>query len=194
VDNVLARVRRSYDDPSVDTTETLKLLNTLSSRDARTKLELVLGPEKAARLLSEIDTVGKQFGTRAAIATGSATGRREARRAAFEATQADGVVGSAAKGEIGGSLRSFVQMVTRQTPANALAEKQRVLGEVARALTEIRGPQAQAALAIVEKALSGQILKDAEALRVARILSGGAALGGYLSATRGQGSLAEAPR
>jgi hypothetical protein len=34
----------------VDTTETLKLLNTLSSRDAREKLTMVLGKDKAERL------------------------------------------------------------------------------------------------------------------------------------------------
>lgn len=61
IDDTLARVRRDYDNPDADTTETLRLLNTLSSRDAREKLVMVLGQAKADRLLKEIDAAGVQL-------------------------------------------------------------------------------------------------------------------------------------
>ena len=179
VDDTLARVRRSYDDPDVDTTETLRLLQTLSSRDAREKLALVLGDAKADRLLKEIDAVGKQFGTRQAVAARSQTAQRTMMDEQMKEILAPGVVGSAAKGEIGPTLRSFVQLVTRATPDADMARKQAVLADMARALTEMRGPQAEAALRLVQKAIEGQPLKTEEALRIARLAGGATALGGY---------------
>lgn len=179
IDDTLARVRRSVDDPNVDTKETLRLLNTLSSRDARDKLAIVLGDAKADRLIKEIDAAGKQFGTRQAIATGSATGRREARSRAMDELLAPGVVGNFAKGQPIAGLKSFMELVTRATPQADLARKQEVLADVARALTEIRGPQAEAALKLIEKAVSGQPLKNEEALRIARLVATTGALGGY---------------
>lgn len=186
IDDTLARVRRSYDNPDADTTETLRLLNTLSSRDAREKLVMVLGEGKADRLLKEIDAAGKQFGTRQAIAAGSQTAQRLGMDQQMNEILAPGVIGNAAQGKGLGTIQSFIQLLTRATPEADLARKQEVLADVARALTEMRGPQAEAALGMVRKAVEGQPLKSEEAVRIARLMSGAFALGGYQS---GQKSL-----
>ena len=184
VDDTLARVRRSYDNPDADTTETLKLLNTLSSRDAREKLVMVLGEGKADRLLKEIDAAGRMFGTRQAIATGSASARRLAKDQQINQILAPGVVGNAAQGKGLGTIQSFIKLVTRATPEADMARKQEVLADVAKALTEMRGPQAEAALKLVQKAVEGQPLKSDEAVRIARLLSGTFAIGGYQAGTK----------
>lgn len=181
IDDTLARVRRSIDDPSVDTQETRRLLDTLTTRDAREKLSMVLGQQKAGRLFSEIDAAGKQFATRQAIATGSATGRREARSRALDNVLAPGVVGNAAKGNAWPTIHSLIQMVTRATPQADLAVRQNVLAEVATALTQKRGPDAEAALSIIQKAIQGQPVKTEEAARLARLLASSGALAGYQS-------------
>lgn len=181
VDDTLARVRRSYDNPDADTTETLKLLNTLSTRDAREKLVMVLGEGKADRLLKEIDAAGRMFGTRQAIAAGSQTAQRQAMDQQMNDILAPGVVGTAAQGKPVGTLQSFIQLVTRATPEADMARKQAILADVAKALTEMRGPQAEAALKLVQKAVEGQPLKSEEAVRIARMLSGAFAIGGYQS-------------
>lgn len=179
IDDTLARVRRSYDNPDADTTETLRLLNTLSTRDAREKLVMVLGEGKADRLLKEIDAAGKQFGTRQAIAAGSQTAQRLGMDQQMNEILAPGVIGNAAQGKGLGTIQSFIQLLTRATPEADLARKQEVLADVARALTEMRGPQAEAALGLVRKAVEGQPLKSDEAVRIARLMSGAFALGGY---------------
>lgn len=181
IDDTLARVRRSIDDPSADTQETRRLLDTLTTRDARDKLTAVLGPQKAGRLFTEIDAAGKQFATRQAVATGSATGRREARSRALDNALAPGIIGNASKGELWPTIHSVVQMVTRATPANELAARQAVLADVAKALTTKRGPDAQAALTIVQKAIEGQPVKTDEAARLAQLLASSGALVGYQS-------------
>lgn len=187
VDDTLARVRRSYDNPDADTTETLKLLNTLSSRDAREKLVMVLGEGKADRLLKEIDAAGKMFGTRQSIAAGSQTVQRLAMDQQMGEILAPGVVGSAAQGKGLGTVQSFIRLVTRATPEADMARKQEVLADVAKALTEMRGPQAEAALKLVQKAVEGQPLKNDEAVRIARLVAGAFVVGGYQS---GQKALA----
>lgn len=184
LDDVLARVRRSIDDPSADTQETLKLLNTLSSRDAREKLALVLGESKSARLLSEIDAAGKQFSTRQAIATGSATGRREARSRALDSILAPGPVQSAAKGRPIDAFRAVVSFLTRATPEADLAKRQAVLADIAKALTTQRGAAAQNALTIIQKAIEGQPIKSADALRIGRLVAGSSALAAYQTGTQ----------
>ncbi len=181
IDDTLARVRRSIDDPSVDTQETRRLLDTLTTRDAREKLSMVLGQQKAGQLFAEIDAAGKQFATRQAIATGSATGRREARSRALDNVLAPGVVGNAAKGNAWPTIHSLIQMVTRATPQADLAVRQNVLAEVATALTQKRGPDAEAALSIIQKAIQGQPVKTEEAARLARLLASSGALAGYQS-------------
>ena len=194
IDNTLSRVRRDFDAPEVDTQETLKLLGQISSRDARTKIGAVLGEGKAARLFTEIDAIGKQFGTRRAIATGSATGRRVARASALDELLQPGPVGNFAKGSPVKSLQSFVSFLTRQTPENEMARKQEILAEIATALTAKRGPQAEAALKIVQDAIEGQPIKTADAVRIGRLVTGATGVGGYLSATKSQPTSQPAPR
>lgn len=184
IDDALARVRRSIDDPGEDTTETLRLLNTISTRDARDKLTLILGSTKADRLLKEVDAVGKQFGTRAAIATGSATGRREARSRAADEALAPGVVGNLQRGKGGPTVQSAIQALTGETPAADLARRQEALAEIATALTSKRGKDAQDALVVIERALAGQPIKAADAAKIGRLVAGSTALAGYQTATR----------
>ncbi len=171
IDDTLARVRRSIDDPSIDTTETQKLLTSMSSRDAREKLAAVLGKPKAERLFAELDAAGKQLATRQAIATGSATGRREARSRALDQVLAPGVLGSAQRGEVKMTAKALVQLITRETPQAELARRQSVLADVAKALTQKRGQDAQDALVIVQKAIAGQPVKSDEAARLGRLLA-----------------------
>lgn len=179
LDNTLARVRRGIDDPSMDTQETRRLIDTLSTRDAREKLTIVLGKPKAERLMLEIDQAGKQFATRQAVATGSQTGMREARSRALDSVLQPGPVQTAAQGKPLEAMKSIVQLVTRETPANELAKKQAVLGQIAKALTQKRGAYAQEALALIEKAITGQPLKSVEATRLARTLASSGALAAY---------------
>lgn len=188
LDNTLARVRRGIDDPAMDTQETRRLIDTLSTRDAREKLTIVLGKPKADRLMVEIDQAGKQFATRQAVATGSQTGMREARSRALDNVLAPGVVQTAAQGRPLEAMKSIVQLVTRETPANELAKKQAVLGQIAKALTQKRGADAQDALVLIEKAITGQPLKSVEAARLARIAASTGALAAYqtgLQSTKG---------
>jgi len=176
IDDALARVRRSIDDPSADTTETLSLLNSLSTRDAREKLTVILGKSKADRLLTEVDAAGKQFATRQAIATGSATGRREARRAATDQVLEPGILGNIQRGKPAMTAQALVRTLTRETPKAELARKQEVLADVAKALTQLRGQDASDALMIVQKAIQGQPIKSEEAIRIAQLIGSGSAL------------------
>lgn len=181
IDDTLARVRRYIDDPSIDTKETRKLLNDLSSRDAREKLTVVLGKPKADRLFKEIDAAGKHLGTQDAIAKGSDTARRAAQARATDAALAPGIIGSAARGDMVLSGKSVVQALTRETDNAIQGRRQEVLAEVARALTSIRGPAAQKALRDVQRAMEGQLLKSTEAAQIGRILGTSGALVGYQS-------------
>jgi hypothetical protein len=168
----------------------LRLLNTLSSRDAREKLTAVLGDAKAGRLLAEIDAAGKQFGTRQAIATGSATGRRAARSEAADAVLAPGPIQNAARGRGIDAFKSIVSTLTRSTPEADLARRQEVLAEMAQALTTQRGQKAQEALDVIQKALAGQPVKSGDAVKVARLVAGSGALAADRTVTQYQSSRA----
>ena len=126
--------------------------------------------------MQEIDAAGKQFGTRQAIATGSATGRREARRAAVDQVMEPGILGAAQKGKPALTAQALIQTLTRETPQSDLARKQAVLADVAKALTEKRGTEVQRALQVVQAAINGQPVKSEDAAMIARLVATGGAL------------------
>jgi hypothetical protein len=95
----------------------------------------------------------------------------------------------AQQGEVGGTVRSVIQLLTRETPQAQLDRKQAALAEIATALTSIRGKDAQDALIVIDAALRGQPVKTADAAKIGRLIAGATALSGYQATTRPQSSL-----
>ncbi len=156
----------------------------MSSRANREKLATAIGDAQARKLFAIIDKETVKLELRAAVATNSKTAIRTAGKQAMDTELAPGVAGRAARAEPLGAGKQIVQLLTNTTPQADLAKRQKMYGQIAEALTSIRGQEAQNALKAVKVAMQGQPMAEAEARRIANMLTAGGVLTGYQTGTR----------
>lgn len=181
VEKTIGDVRAIASDPTaeaLDARQVIKAVTELSSDNARKKIKTMLGAEADA-LLKQIDEAAQSASVRAALAVNSKTAQRQAIREGVEEVTQPGLVGSAMRGEPLLTSQKLIQAVSGQTDEFTEAQKQRIYEEISRALTERKGRSAQEALRLIDSAMQGQPLTDAQnqflAQQVALSLYGGAA-------------------
>lgn len=189
IEQTLSNVRRTITDQNTDAREAMALVKELSSRANKEKLGLVLGDVRAKRLLDELDRSAAALELRAAVAANSKTAIRGAIQGQVSAEAAPSVVRQTA-GELGSPMeaaRPLTRMVAGTDAQSVSAREKAIFDEIAAALTNIRGPEAERAMAAVQRAMKGQPIKDAEAALIGRLV-GASAL--PLSQQAGKHSLA----
>lgn len=174
INDALNNVRAIASDPTVEALEArqvIKAVTDLSSDNARMKIRGLMGAEADA-LLNQIDQAAQSTTVRAAMAQNSKTaGRQSIDRTVSEIT-APGVVGQAMQGEAINTTKALIQAVTGQTGEYSAARRQKIYNDIAKSLTEKRGPNALAALRVLDSAMKGQDLTDAQTDSLAKMLSG----------------------
>lgn len=181
VEKTIGDVRAIASDPTAEALEArelIKAVTDLSSKNARKKIKTMLGAEADA-LLKQIDEAAQSASVRAAMAINSKTTQRTAIRETVEQITQPGLIGTAMRGEPLNTTQKLIQAVSGQTDEFTEAQKQRIFEEIATALTERKGRSAQEAFRLLNSAMQGQPLTDAQnqflAQQVALSLYGGAA-------------------
>ena len=189
IDDSLANIQRTLGGTETDIREAQKLVTGMSSRANIEKVRTVLGDSAADRLFRVLDEAAAQFETRAAVQTGSQTYARQAGKQMVEdITRSRGreAVTALANLQPGNAFNEIRKALTAPGSDLQRARMQDVLAEVAQALTQKRGPQAQAALEVVRRAMDGQTIKSADAARLSRFIVSSGVLGAYQTGTRSQ--------
>jgi len=168
VDEVTSRVARTNSDDDTVAREGIKILRDFSTRGNRTKLNMVLGPSNADRLLSEIDQAATAFELRAAVSTNSRTAGRQAVQQGVSERASQGVLRSLSSGEPVNATKRIVQVITGETPEARQLRELGIYEEIAQTLTQTRGPQASRALSIINNAMEGRAVSEAQARLIAR--------------------------
>ena len=83
IDDKMARVRKAFADPNADVKEASKVLQELSSRDVRDRIQLVLG-DKATPLFDSLDEASRTFTLMGRVAPNSGTFARQATSRALD--------------------------------------------------------------------------------------------------------------
>ena len=179
IDETLANVRTSLTGPEEAVIEARRALRDMTSRAAREKIEAILGKGAGKVLFDALDEMSAHLELQAGMAANSKTAFRQAGKEAIDQIAEPSALGSMMQGDVGGFTRKLVQFFTGNTGQAQVAQKQQIYAEIADALTRIKGPQAEAALAAVQQAISGQPVSTAQAVRIARALTTGLALGAY---------------
>jgi hypothetical protein len=113
------------------------------------------------------------------VAVNSKTAQRRAVDENIEELTRRGVIGTAMAGDPINTSKLLIQNITGQTDEFSVQQRQKIYDDIARALTERRGKSAQEALKLIDKAIKGQELSEAQnefvARQVAAVLYGGAA-------------------
>ena len=194
IDDTLANVQRTLTDPNTDAREAIKTVKDMSSRANKEKVTAVIGDVKAKRLFKALDEASAQLELRSNVARNSATASRLAGQEAVKEITEPSAVSSLMQGNPVEAAKKTVQLFTGQTSQAQTAKRQQIYAEIARALTEMRGPDAERALASVQRALSGQPIKSAEAALIGRTLSAGTALSAYQIGQQSLPNRSPAPR
>lgn len=132
-----------------------------SSDAARKKIMRIMGDE-AEQLLAEIDKVAQTAKVRSATAINSKTAQRLAIQRDIEDMTSEGFLGQFLRGEPLNSAKELVKAITGRTDQYTFKKRQQIFEDIARALTETKGPQARQIIEIIDKAQRGQIVTQAE--------------------------------
>lgn len=166
--------------------EAVAATRNLLTRNNLNKMRFVMGGEDAQKLFDELSKVSDALVLRSAVARGSATAIRQSGQQAMADQVAPGAT-RRALGNMGNPLegaREVTQSLAGTDAASISGRQQAYFAEIADALTRLRGPEAQRALAAVRGAMQGQPMRDAQAQEIVRLLGLPALAGGFQSATR----------
>lgn len=185
IEDTLSNVRRTITDENVDAREAMQLVKEMSSRANTKKARLVLGNDAKA-LFDELEKAEAALALRAAVARNSATAIRQEGQSQVVAEAAPGLL-RRTLGKGGNPLdaaREITEAVAGIDPASLSEGQRQIFAEIADALTRVRGAAAKRSLKVIQGAMEGQPIKDAEAKLIGRVLGGSAAALGYQSGTR----------
>ena len=178
IEDQLAQVSRMASDPNRDARELRKATGLMTSRLFESKLSLIMGPQEAAQFTRQLDEEIAAIELRAAVNPNSGTARRGAIEGAVETRTAPGIVGRIQRAEPAQATKTLVRALTGQTDDAILARQSGIYDEIAVLLTNRRGRQAEDALRIIQRAIDGREMSDAQARIVARAVLQPAALVG----------------
>lgn len=183
IDDTMADVRAAISDPNVEARQVRKILGDLSSQSSRDKVRMVLGEDEAAKLFERIDTLATGFNLRAAVSENSRTARRQAIQSTVSdvANPNTGPVGKLKEGSPIGAVQDVVRLATANTPEAQAMREAGVWEDIAKVLTGVKGNSAAEAMKFIRKAADGQVLTEAEATTLARLLASTGVLAGSRS-------------
>lgn len=179
IEDTMSNVKGVVSDPNTDAREAAKIWSQMSSGATRAKIESAIGKTAAKRIWALMDRELPMLETRGAIARGSQTAIRQSGQNAITDVLDPGIIGQAARGEVGGTAKKFVQIVNNTTAGADAATRSQILGEVAQVLTQKRGPEAKRALTVIQRAISGKPITEAQAQFIGRVVGTGVLLGGH---------------
>jgi hypothetical protein len=178
-DERLANVRAVASDPNTDIREFQQVANQLRSRAMRDNMETLLGAADANRLYKELDEQVVALELRAAVARNSGTARRQAIQGQVQDLTEPGILATFFSGEPLNAAKAVVAAITGNTTEARALRQIGIYDEIAQVLVTQRGPQAQNALRLVERAMAGDALNQVQAGMIARAITRPAAMAAY---------------
>lgn len=185
IDRRLAKISETAGSADTDPAELNVLMKSLTSEQERSKVATVLGKDAADDLYKQLDESLSALRMRSAVAINSKTAMRQATIERIEG-QRYGLLDTLRRGEPVNFAKLLWQSFTGATEEAEALRRAGLWEESARVLTQIRGQNAQDALAIVNRAMDGQAVTDSQARLVARVLTIPAAVGIYTAGTQEQ--------
>ena len=168
IDDALANVKIAMTDTNMDAREAFKLIRDMSSRANREKVELLIGPEKAKTLFSQLDESIKAFELRANVARNSATAVRQSTAKDVSDIVQGGAWNKLREGEVINAPKAAVAAILGRSPA----AKQKVSDDVYRGMVEaLTGPRGAKARALLQKLQSIQPGIDQKTRNTANLIS-----------------------
>ena len=146
-------VKATIASPDVDINAVREVLKDLSSKANRAKVKTIIGSRGANNLFRELEKAEAALSLRAAVARNSATAVRQSIQKQIDQVAAPGAASRLARGEPFKAVQDLVQTATGETPDYVMAQKSKVMKELAGALTSARGKEAKRQLRVIYNAV-----------------------------------------
>lgn len=172
LDEIVANVKGMASDPNIDARQLKELLGTLSSDAAREKVEALLGQNAARSFFGQLGRFSRAVELRAAVARNSQTYARTATEQQVKAQLEPGIIGSALEGNFPQAIKKIFQQLSGMTPERRLAMEDQLFGEIANALTTVRGTQAEQMLLNLQRAIQARSTNQAGARAIGGVTTG----------------------
>ena len=184
VDDSMANVRMAMTDQNMSAREAAVALKDFSSRAAREKMMMLLGPKEGLKLYREVAQATRSISIAANVADNSKTFMRRQMSSRMDAALDPGALGKLMQGDIPQSGKSAIQWLTGKTPEALQASKDERYAEIVQLLTGPRARDAEKILAdLMKYRTSGQIT-EAQSIEVVRNLGLGISVSGYQATTQ----------
>jgi len=171
IDEELSNIAQIASDPNLDAVELRQVIRKMSSNAFKTKLGHAVGAKKAASLIRQIDDGLSALQLRAAVAVNSKTAQRQAAIGETEQILQGGILNALKRGQPVDTSKLIIQALTGATEEAQAVRRAGIFEEMTQVLTQIRGRGAKDALKLIDKAMKGQPLKDAEARFIANVIT-----------------------
>ena len=171
IEDTLANVKASLSNPDVDIKEAQKLLTDLSSKANLEKLGFIIGPDSVAKMTEKLEMVRRALTLQQAVAKNSATAGRLSLQGVADAQMKSGPRNAMMKGDPFAMYSETVKLATGSDAKSQAMRSSNMYGDVIKALTEMRGEEAVAALKLMDQAIKKQIkITDVQADKIARLV------------------------
>ena len=194
IDEVLANVKAYASSPHVEIKQAQDLVSRLSSTASHEKMTMLLGKTKADDLFKALRTAATQLYLKNATARGSATASRLITDQGIAATVEGGALAALLRGKPVNAGQRLIQFMTNKTPEADAAAKRAIYDQIATALVSKKGPEAEAALAIIKMASSGRVITEAQAGIVAKAASAAGLIPAVQSVSQSLSNMSGGPR
>ena len=170
VDDLISNVKATIASPDIDINTLRTVFTQLSSKNSRDKIKMLLSASEAKQLFKDLDQAQMSLALRAAVAMNSKTSIRQTQKEIVDDMTDIGAFAHLLRLEPAKASQSVVQKVTGETDALGVAAKQEIYTDIARALTQIKGKEANNALKIIMRASKAEQVSDAELKAVSDLL------------------------
>jgi len=170
IDDLISNVKATIASPDIDINTLRTVFTQLSSKNSRDKIKMLLSASEAKQLFKDLDQAQMSLALRAAVAMNSKTSIRQTQKEIVDDMTDIGAFAHLLRLEPAKASQSVVQKVTGETDALGVAAKQEIYTDIARALTQIKGKEANNALKIIMRASKAEQVSDAELKAVSDLL------------------------
>jgi len=170
INDLIGNAKATIASPDIDINALRIVFGQLSSKNARSKIGLVLGVKQSKQLFKDLDRAQMSLALRAATAINSKTFTRQVAEKQVDDLTDIGAISHLLRLEPAKATQKLTQTITGETDALGVAAKQEIFTDIAKVLTQIKGKEARTALKVIYRASKGQTVSDLELKAVSDLL------------------------
>lgn len=186
-DDTIANVRAVISDHNLDAREAMQALRELTSRASREKVALVIGNQQAQTLFRQLERASAALELRAGVAQNSKTFARQNIKEMVKQTTEGGIGNSLRSGRVANTGKELIAAALGRSPAARQQIVDSQYEEIARFLTQPRGPDAMRSLNTLSQIGQRLPINEQIARALANQATAAVALPAYQTGTRQTG-------